>query len=104
MRISLVVQFFCSFWASAQQIYGGADGTLLQEGLCHMLECPRSAAARAPALQPSTADPCLRSRPLLTCASAGDTQTLKRGSGSVYVEPLGPGVHKVLFVPSEHLW
>ena len=55
-------------------------------------------------LQPSTADPCLRSCPLLTCASAGDTQTLKGGSGSVYVDPLGPGVHKVLFEPSVCLW
>ena len=27
--------------------------------------------------------PCPHSRPLLTCASAGDTQTLKSGSGSV---------------------
>ena len=36
--------------------------------------------------------------------STGDTQTLKGRSGSVPVGPLGPGVHKVLFEPSEHLW
>ena len=54
---------------------------------------PRSAAPRAPG-------PC--SRPLLTCTSAGDTQTLKGRSGSVSVGFLG--VHKVLFEPSECLW
>ena len=48
--------------------------------------------------------PCPHSRPLLTCASAGNTQTLKGRSGSVSVESLGPGAHKVLFEASEHLW
>ena len=43
-------------------------------------------------------------RPLLTHASAGDTQTLKGRSGSVSVGPLGPGAHKVLFEPSKCLW
>ena len=43
-------------------------------------------------------------RALLTHASIGDTQTLKGRSGSVSVGPLGPGAHKVLFEPSEHLW
>ena len=47
---------------------------------------------------------CPHSRPLLTHASAGDTQSLKGRSGSVSVGSLGPGVHKVLFEPSEHLW
>ena len=46
--------------------------------------------------------PC--SRPLLTCTSTGDTQTLKGSSGSVSVGSLCPGVHKVLFEPSDHLW
>ena len=46
--------------------------------------------------------PC--SKPLLTHASAGDTQTLKGRSGSVSVGSLGPGAHRVLFEPSEHLW
>ena len=35
--------------------------------------------------------------------SAGDTETLNGRSGSVSVGSLGPGVHKVLFEPSEHL-
>ena len=42
------------------------------------------------------------SRPLLTRTSAGGTQTLKGRSGLVSVG--SPGVHKVLFEPSEHLW
>ena len=49
-------------------------------------------------------NPCPRGRPLLTCASAGDTQTLKGGSGSVSVGSLDPGAHKVLCEPSERLW
>ena len=44
-----------------------------------------------------------RGRPLLTCASTGVTETLKSRSGSVSVWPLGPGAHKVFFVPSQHL-
>ena len=48
--------------------------------------------------------PCSHGRPLLTCASAGDTQTLKGRSGSVSVGSLGPGAHKVLFEPSQDLW
>ena len=45
--------------------------------------------------------PCPHCRPLLTRTSAGDTQTFKGRSGSVSVESLGPGVHKVLFGPSD---
>ena len=45
--------------------------------------------------------PCPHSRPPLTQVSAG-TNTQK--SGSVSVGFLGPGGHKVLFEPSEHLW
>ena len=51
-----------------------------------------------------TQSPCPCSRPLLTCTSAGDTQTLKDRSGSISVGSLGPGAHKVLFEPSECLW
>ena len=51
-------------------------------------------------LQP---EPLSNGRSLLTYASGGDTQTLKGRSGSVSVLPLGPGVHKVLSEPSEHL-
>ena len=48
--------------------------------------------------------PCPRSRLLLTCASAEDTQTLKDRSGSDSVGSPGPGGHKVLFEPSKRLW
>ena len=51
-----------------------------------------------------TQSPCPCSRPLLTYISTGDTQTLKGRSGSDSVGSLGPGAHKVLFEPSEHLW
>ena len=51
-----------------------------------------------------TQNPCPCGRPLLTCASAGDTQILKDRSGSVSVGSLGPGAHKVLFLQKlEHL-
>ena len=73
------------FW----QLYGGINGDLLQEGLCHTLVC-------------CTQSPCPCSRPLLTCNSAEGTQTLKDRSGSVSME--SPGAHKVLFEPSEYLW
>ena len=46
--------------------------------------------------------PCPCGKPLLTCTSAGDTQTLKGKSGSVSVG--SPGVHKILFEPSERVW
>ena len=44
------------------QLCGGVNGNLLQEGLCHTQVC-------------CTQSPCPCSRPLLTCTSAGDTQT-----------------------------
>ena len=75
----------CKFW----WLYGGVNGDLLQEGLCHTQVY-------------STQSPCPCSRPLLTCTSTGDTQTLKDRFGSVSVEP--PGAHKVLFEPSKCLW
>ena len=53
---------------------------------------PRSAASRTLPLQQATADH----------TSTGDTQTLKGRSGSVSVG--SPGMHKVLFEPSERLW
>ena len=49
----------CKFW----QLYGRVNGDLLQEGLCHILVC-------------CTQSPFSCSRPLLTCTSAGETQTL----------------------------
>ena len=50
-----------------------------------------------------TQRPCPCGRPLLTHTSTGDSQTLKGKSGLVSVGSLGPGAHKVLFEPSEHL-
>ena len=48
----------CKFW----WLNGGANGDLLQEGLCHnQVYCTQS--------------PCPCNSPLLTCTSAGDTQT-----------------------------
>ena len=74
----------CKFW----RLYGGINGDLLQEGLCHtQIYCTQS--------------PCPRSSPLLTCTSSGDTQTqfclsLCRVSGSWCAQGM--------FEPSEHLW
>ena len=51
-----------------------------------------------------TQRPCSWGRPLLTCTSAGDPQTLKGRSSFVSVESLCPGARKVLFEPFECLW
>ena len=48
----------CKFW----QLYGGVNGGLLQEGLCHTQVC-------------CTQSPCPRGSPLLTRTSTGDAQT-----------------------------
>ena len=49
----------CKFW----QLYGGVNGNLLQEGLCHTQgSCTQS--------------PCPCGSPLLTRTPAGDTQTV----------------------------
>ena len=74
----------CKFW----QLYGGINGDLLQEGLCHTQVC-------------CTQSPCPCSRPLLTHTFAEDTQTqfwlsLCGVSESWCVQGL--------FEPSEHLW
>ena len=66
----------CKSW----WLYGGVNGDLLQECLCHSQVC-------------CTQSPCPCSRPLVTCTFAGDTHTLKGRSGSVSVG--SPGVHKV---------
>ena len=75
----------CKFW----QLYGGINGDLLQEGLCHTHVC-------------CSQSPCPCGRQLLTHTSTGDIQTLKGRSDLVSVG--SPCVHKVLFEPSEHLW
>ena len=74
----------CKFW----QLYGGVNGDLLQEGLCHTQVC-------------CTQSPSSCGSPLLTCTSTGDAQ---QSSVSVSVGSLGPGAHKVLFVPSKSLF
>ena len=74
----------CNFW----QLYGGVNGALLQEGLCHTQVC-------------CTQSPCPCGSPLLTRTSTGDTHTqfclsLCGVSGSWCTEGF--------FEPSEHLW
>ena len=64
----------CMFW----QLYGGVNGDLLQEGLCHIQVC-------------CTQSPCPCGSPLLTHSSIGDAQTQ---FVSASVTSLGPGVHK----------
>ena len=74
----------CKFW----QLYGGVNGDVLQEGLCHTQVC-------------CTQSPCPCGSPLLTHTSTGDTQTqfclsLCGVSGSWCAQGL--------FEPSECLW
>ena len=64
----------------------GVNNELPQKGLCH-----RSAAPKSLSLWQATADWYLHRR-------------LKHRSGSVSAWSLGPGAHKVLFEPSQHLW
>ena len=71
----------CKFW----WLCGGVNGDLLQEGLRRTQVC-------------CTQSPCPCGRPLLTRASAEDTQTFKGRSGSVSVG--SPGARKVLSEPS----
>ena len=85
-RTFLTVQAFIWYNCSAVhgsfawRLYGGVNGDLLQEGLCHTMGDPGL-------LHP---EPLPLGRPLLTCTSAGDKQTLKNRSGSVTVGSLGP--------------
>ena len=65
----------CKFW----QLYGGVNGNLLQEGLCHTQVC-------------CTQSPWPCGSPLLTRTSTGDTQTQFNFS---LLGSLGPSVHKV---------
>ena len=80
-----VFPVLCKFW----WLHCGVNGDILQEGLCHTWVC-------------CTQSPYPSSRLLLTHTSTRDAQTLRGRSGSLSVE--SPGVHKVLFEPSEHLW
>ena len=67
----------CKFW----QLYGGVNGDLLQEGLCHTQVC-------------FTQSPCTCGRPLLTCTSTGDAHTQFCLSLCRV-----PGAHKVCLSP-----
>ena len=74
----------CKFWC----LYGGVNGNLFQEGLCHTQVC-------------FTQSPCPCGSPLLTRNSAGVTRTqfclsLCGVSGSWCAQGF--------FEPSEHLW
>ena len=48
--------------------------------------------------------PCPCNRPLLICASTGDTNTQRQVWLSLCWGSLGPGAHKVLYEPSKHFW
>jgi len=77
--------------SSAQWFYGGTNGNLLQEDLCHMLHVPGLLQPEPLALQQATVDLCLHRR---------HSNTQGRSS-LVTVGSLGPAVHKVLLEPSE---
>ena len=64
----------CKFW----QVYGGVNGDLLQEGLCHTQVC-------------CSQSPCPCGRPLLTRTSTGDAQT------QFWLSLCGFGMHFVPF-------
>ena len=74
----------CKFW----RLYSGVNGDLLQEGLCHTQIC-------------CTQSPCLCGRPLLTCTSTGDAQTLFWLN---LCGVSGSWCTQGMFEPSEHLW
>ena len=74
----------CKFW----WLYGGVNGDLLQEGLCHIQVC-------------RTQSPCPCRSPLLTHTFAGDTQTQFCLS---LCGVSGLWCAQGLFEPSEHLW
>ena len=70
----------CKFW----WLYGGVNGNLLQEGLCHtQVYCIQS--------------PCPCGSPLLYCTSSGDTQTqFCLSFWEVYGSWCAQGLHKPL--------
>ena len=70
-------------------LYGGLNGDLLQEGLCHTQVC-------------CTQSPCPCGWSQLTHTSTWDSHTFKGTSDSVSVG--FSTVHKVLFEPSKRLW
>ena len=74
----------CKCW----QLYGGVNGDLLQEGLCHTQVC-------------CTQSPCCCNSPLLTRTSTGDAQT--QFCLSLCGVP-GSWCTQGVLEPSEHLW
>ena len=76
------------FISQSCQLYGGVNGDLLQEGLCHTQVC-------------CTQSPCPCSRPLLTWTSSGDTHTQFWLS---LCEVSRSWCTHGLFEPSECLW
>ena len=68
--ISALQLSFAPVLYKSWRLYGGVNGDLLQEGSCHRL-CETQVCC--------TQSPCPCSRPLLTCTSTGDVQTLKAG-------------------------
>ena len=79
-----VFQVLCKFW----QLYGGVNGNLPQEGLCHtQVYCIQSL--------------CHCGRPLLTHTSSGDTQTQFWLSLCVIA---GSWCTQGLFEPSKYFW
>ena len=82
-----VFPILCKIW----RLYGGVNGDLLQEGLCHgpcdQVSCGQS--------------PCPCSRPLLTHTSTGDTQ---RQFWLSLCGVSGSWCSQGLFEPSEHPW
>ena len=83
----------------AWQFYSGPNGDLLQENLFHMLCHPGLLLPESLSLKQPTVDSCLSRRP---------SNTQRQFWFSLLWESLllslSPGTHKVLFVPSKHLW
>ena len=78
----------CKFW----QLYGGVNGDLLQEGLCHTQVC-------------CTQSPCPCGSPLLTRTSTGDAQTqFCLSLCEDLCEVPGSWCTQSLYEPSERLW
>ena len=78
------IPVLCKFW----HLYGGVNGDLLQEGLCHTQVC-------------FIQGPCPCGSPLLTHTTTGDTQTQFCLSLCGVPESW---CAQSLFEPSEHLW
>ena len=90
--------FFSLVYGSpALWLYIGVNGD--QEDLCHMPCLPGTLLPEPLSSQQATTDPCLCRRPSNThrhvCLSL---------LWGLLLLSLGPGAHKVLFVPSKHLW